>query len=192
MKHIALSALILTFLFTSGNPALGQEEGQENRTGNTAPNKGFDPNRLFTGGNFGMGFGSIVFIIASPVIGYKVTDRYHVGIGATYIYYRQKLEYSGYILRTSYYGGRLFNRYFVLENLFAHLEYELLNIEYFTQFSPPKTTRRSVGSFLVGGGYAQPISRNSSWNIMVLYNLNENLFSYYPNPMVRFGITLGF
>ena len=36
--------------------------------------KGFDPSRLFFGGNFGLTFGNFTFINVSPVVGYRITQ----------------------------------------------------------------------------------------------------------------------
>ena len=38
--------------------------------------KGFDPQRLFFGGNFGLTFGNFTFINVSPVVGYRLTDKF--------------------------------------------------------------------------------------------------------------------
>ncbi|MGB0431095.1 MAG: hypothetical protein ACPGLV_11525, partial [Bacteroidia bacterium] len=36
---------------------------------------GFDKRKLFTGGGFGLSFGSTTYIECSPTLGYKVTER---------------------------------------------------------------------------------------------------------------------
>lgn len=167
----------------------------ENISAQNAPSekKGFSKDRIFTGGSFGLWFGNQTFIDISPLVGYKVTDQYVVGIGVTYIYYREKyydILGDEHIFSTSHYGGRIFNRYYITEYLFAHGEYEALSIEYFNPF-PDIVERRWIGSVLLGGGYAQQMGMNSYWSILVLYNFNETLFYPYPNPIIRIGVGFG-
>ena len=41
--------------------------------------------RIFYGGNLGLQFGTITFIDASPLIGYRLTDKLSLGTGISYI-----------------------------------------------------------------------------------------------------------
>ena len=155
--------------------------------------RGFDPNRLFTGGGLGLQFGTVTLIDVSPHIGYYLTDALALGLGGTYQYYRYKDRYYEY--STDIYGGRLFARYYLFENLFLHGEYEYLSYEaalvdpfsYFTG----DTKRVGIDSYLVGGGYRQPLGANSYVNLLVLWNLNETLYTPYDNPIIRMGVDLG-
>jgi hypothetical protein len=143
--------------------------------------------RVFVGGNVGFQFGTVTFAEVSPLIGYRFTDKISAGIGATYQYYRYKDP--TYQLETNVYGGRVFGRYFFTDYLFAHAEYEYLNLETYN-FYPTK--RLWVESFLVGGGYFQRISdSNSGIYIMLLYNLTESIYTPYSNPIIRIGVNLG-
>ncbi|MBK9045856.1 MAG: hypothetical protein IPL74_03855 [Bacteroidetes bacterium] len=45
---------------------------------------------------------------------------------------------------------------------------------------------------LVGGGYAQEIGANASLVLMLLWNLTEEQYSPYQNPIIRIGINAGF
>jgi hypothetical protein len=143
--------------------------------------------RVFVGGNIGFQFGTVTFAEVSPLIGYRFTDKISAGIGATYQYYKYKDP--TYQLETNVYGGRVFARYFFTDYLFAHAEYEHLNLEAYN--SRPKK-RVDVESLLVGGGYFQRISdSNSGIYIMLLYNLTESIYTPYSNPIVRIGVNLG-
>jgi hypothetical protein len=172
-----LSLLITTF----SSPALAQDE----------PKTPFK-DRIFFGGNLGLQFGNLTYIDVSPLVGYKITDKLHAGIGATYIYYKYKDAYLKY--ETSIYGGRVFGRYYIMDNLFTHAEYEMLNLEV------PETVtggnyelvRDNISSVLVGGGYAQEIGANASLVLMLLWNLTEEQYSPYQNPIIRIGINAGF
>lgn len=137
--------------------------------------------RIFFGGNIGLQIGTITFLDLSPLVGYKITDDFWAGIGGTYQYYRYKsgiTEYSDNV-----YGGRVFARYFVLDNVFVHAEYEKLNIpSYFTL-----AKRINVESLFVGGGLRQALSDNLFLDLTILWNLNESPYSPYSNPVIRGG-----
>ena len=176
-----LSALLIS------DPASAQQE----------PGKSF-ADRLFFGGNLGLQFGNTTYIDVSPLVGYKVTEKFHAGIGATYIYESSKIRFTNSsIMRfeTSHYGGRLFGRYYVWENLFAHAEYEYLNLgwpDYNSTSNKIEIQRENINSIFIGGGYAQPIGSNVAFLIMALWNVNEGVNSPYVNPLFRFGIVAGF
>jgi hypothetical protein len=70
------------------------------------------------------------------------------------------------------------------------VEGEVLNLEvpnYFLQ----RYVRTNVFGLYVGGGYRQPLGENSSLNILLLYNLNQDRNSPYQNPIVRIGFGFG-
>ncbi len=158
--------------------------------------------RLVYGGSFGLAFGSQTLIDLSPTIGYRLTDQFTIGSGISYKYNQIKdytldpntnrwYDYSSNII-----GGSLWARYHIIENFFAHAELEQLQIHYnYTSVNgtEPSKTSNNVGvtSVLVGGGYRQPLGNRVSFNIMLLYNLNETDFSPYQNPIIRAGISIG-
>lgn len=150
--------------------------------------------RLFFGGNLGLQFGSSTYIDISPLIGYQITEKLSAGVGATYIYYniKKSVYYGDY--ETSIYGGRVFGRYSFMENLFAHAETELLNMEVpeiIIGTNNYKLIRDNVVSVLAGGGYAQPIGDRSALLMMLLWNFTENQYSPYENPIFRIGFNVG-
>ena len=172
------------------------------------PEEGFSWDRVIVGGNFGLLFGNTTVVDISPLIGYKITERFIAGVGGTYIYFGLKFKEGDrvyidgiltnlkedYTFSATHYGGRVFTRYFILDNIFAHGEYEVLNLEIFKQFSIKESARITIGSVLLGGGYAGEIGANSQWFIMLLYNFNESYYSQflYPNPIIRVGMAFGF
>lgn len=142
-------------------------------------------NRFYTGGNFSLAFGSVTFIDISPLVGYKITEEWHVGTGASYMY----LKYNDYLYGINIYGGRIFTSYYILENLFLHVEEEWLSLG--TDNEESKIDRIDIYSTLVGGGYSQRMGSSSAFNILILYNLNETELSPYPNPVIRMGFVAG-
>ncbi len=142
--------------------------------------------KFYTGGNLGVQFGTVTFIDISPLIGYKITDRISAGVGATYQYYQY--HDKSYDLKTNVYGGRVFGRYFFTDNIFAHAEYEYLNLEAF-DFYPRR--RVDVGSLMAGGGYVQHFGEHSGIVAMILYNFTESVYTPYQNPIIRIGVNFG-
>jgi hypothetical protein len=146
---------------------------------------------VYFGGNFGLQFGNQTLIDINPLMGYRLTDKLSVGASITYIYYKVTDPYH---LSPSYstdiYGGSIFTRYFLFENLFAHVEGELLNLEVPNLFLN-RYVRTDVFGFYVGGGYRQAMGERSSLNILLLYNLNEDRNSPYQNPIIRVGFGFG-
>ena len=154
--------------------------------------------RHFFGGNFGLQFGSITNIEVSPIAGYRIFPWLSVAAGPKYQLYGE--NYAGFKFNTHIYGGRTFVRIMVIGDidefiplgfhggLFAHVEYEALNLErqYFDLSG--SEGRFWLHSVLAGGGLSQPISERASVNIMILWNLNETANSLYNNPIIKFGI----
>jgi hypothetical protein len=173
-------------------------QNDNRRTGNTESNSWRDRVRL--GGNFGLQFGNITFIDVSPLVLYQVTDRTQFGVGITYQYVRfnNVRTFGGGTLSSSgnsIYGGRTFMRYFLFPGIFAQGEYEMLSTRYYDYSSlTPELKRALVPAGFVGGGYSQPISGRSAFNITVLYNLLYEQYraqSIYASPLViRAGVTL--
>lgn len=177
-----VAALVLLMLGASLSDAFGQREiyPEEN-----PPLK----DRMYYGGNLSLQFGTVTFIEASPLAGVMITERYSAGLGATYQYFNdRRFRYSSNV-----YGGRIFNRYNVFPRIFAHAEYETLNVEVATQI--PNTneivlTRDWVPGFMVGAGYFSPLGSRGGMNFMLLYNLtHDNRRSPYREPYV---IRVGF
>lgn len=144
--------------------------------------------KVYVGGNVGFQFGTVTFAEISPLIGYQFTPKITAGVGITYQYYRYKDR--TFELKTNVYGARVFGRYFFTDFLFAHAEYEYLNLEAFDFY--PLRRRVDVESILVGGGYLQRFGNgNSGIFVMLLYNLTESAYTPYTNPIIRIGVNVG-
>ena len=143
--------------------------------------------RLFFGGGLGLQFGSMTLIEISPLVGYKVTPKLSIGVSPTYKYYHYNAYYGS--TSTNVFGGSIFSRYSIFENVFAHVEYETL----FYNIQEPgyPTARLQFNSFFVGGGYNQRIGGNSAMYFLVLWNLNDTPDSPYINPVIRVGFSVG-
>lgn len=179
-------SLILLVLFTISffNPIKGQERANNLEK---SDQKLFDDfkNRIFFGGNVGAQFGNYTFVDFSPLVGYRISDKLSVGVGITYNYLRFRYGKTEY--KTDIYGGRVFGRYFVWENLFLHGEYEVLNGAW------DYTNKRfNIENILGGAGYRQMVTDRAAMTLLVLWNFSQNNYSPYSNPIIRGGFTFGF
>jgi long-subunit fatty acid transport protein len=183
--------LILIFFFTSSIINAQQTPN--------ALNNGFSKERFIFGGNVGAQFGSSTQVNLSPIIGYRITEKLSAGIGVNYLYY--KFKYLGYNNQTfteknHIYGGNVWAQYLIIPQAFLHAEYGVLNI------GIPKlgangayngdTQRYNVNTCLVGGGYYQRISDNAGVQFSILWDLIEDQYSPYNNPIIRIGFAAGF
>ena len=148
--------------------------------------------RLVLGGNAGFNVNNGIMVIeAAPLVGYRVTDRFTAGTQISYTYYRFKTSPSN-VFTTSFYSGSVFTRYFPLDQLFLHQEFERLNLEYWDNTGmPPGYTRGWISRWLVGAGYRQPIGERSALMFMVLWDVIDDDLSPYTNPIIRGGLVFG-
>jgi hypothetical protein len=144
--------------------------------------------RLYYGGNFGMSFGTITFIDVSPLVGAMITTKLSGGVGATYQYFNDKRFVGG---ESSLYGGRVFGRYNVFPNFFAHTEYEMVNFDLYNMVSE-SFQREWVPGFFLGAGYFAPFGNRGGANFTFLYNLMfDNQRSPYNEPyVIRIGFVM--
>ncbi|MBC7426120.1 MAG: hypothetical protein H7321_06255 [Bacteroidia bacterium] len=133
--------------------------------------------RLSYGGYGGLVIGTVTNISVAPTIGYKLTTKNTLGIGANYVYYSDRRYTPTY--STSIYGGNLFDRQFVTDQIFLHVEHQVLNYE-------DGTGHRGWNSYtLAGGGYAP----SQGVYIAILYIVDQPAQGIYgPVPLIiRFG-----
>ncbi len=180
MKKISLAFISVLFAIT----VFGQFQPAEptNRISNDKKTPFRD--RLFFGGGLGLQFGDITIIDVSPLIGVNITDALRGGIGFTYWYFedsRPGIEFNTTIL-----GGRSFAQHDIYESVFAHLEVEMLNGEFALQ-----TEAITITSIFIGGGYRAMIGGRSFFNALLLYNINDSVYSPYQNPVIRVGFGFG-
>jgi hypothetical protein len=144
------------------------------------------------GGYLGAQFGNVTYIEISPLASYRVTDKFHAGLGLTYSYYKDNTYIPAY--SSSAYGGSIFARYFIWRDLFVHAEYAPLYITNFIYYPPALPDEGKAPwahDVLIGGGYRQWIGDRASINLMVLWNVNESIYSPYSNPIIRIGFGVG-
>jgi hypothetical protein len=167
----------------------------------TTAHKGFDPQKLFIGGNLGLSFGDITYLNLSPTIGYRFSSLLAAGIqiNAQYESVRYTDQYNRLYKKERYgvLGAGIFGRVYPITQLFVHVQPEMNfiigKVRYYDGSTAEQKYHDRVPSFLAGGGYEQPVGRgNSAFTIMVLYDVLQRDDSPYGNkPIFRAGVNLG-
>ncbi len=146
--------------------------------------------RLYTGGSFGLTFGTYTNVMISPLLGLMVSDRFYTGVGLEYNYTKDK-RYTP-ALSYNQYGGRIYGQYNFLPNFFTHIEFNGLSFESYT--TTLSKTRQFVPFVYVGGGYQQMLSSRSFMSMRVLFDVLQDKNSPYkpwePIFSVGFGVRL--
>ena len=142
--------------------------------------------RISFGGNFGLGFGSITYVNLSPRIGYKFTEEFTGGLGYIYQYISYDKSVYGFPFQSTTYGGSVFGRYRFLETFFATAEFQSLNLPKF-DLDLNQRGRIDIPVLFVGGGYLQAIGEKSYISFSVLYDIIDNRYSPYQNPVIQIG-----
>jgi len=188
---IAFATLSLT-LFSQVEESVqpgGQKKGKE---------KPPFSQRLIFGGDIGLSFGTITYIKIAPIVGYRITDRLSAGLGPIYIY--EKYKY--YNLESSTYGGKVVTSFTVLKgrdnggvfplgNIVFYAENEVVNVE--PLYYDPYTVyyffgeRVWIDNLLLGGGLSQSLGGRFGISIYILWDVTQNEFSPYSNPILKFG-----
>lgn len=144
--------------------------------------------RMYTGGSFGLQFGTFTNISLLPILGYRLTDKFNVGVGGVYHFSKfRSLSYSSY-------GARAFTQLELFNigegAILGHAEVEFLNTKY--EASGDLFTT-NITLPLVGIGYRQRINEKASVDMLLLYNVNDKVNGNpYNNPVFRVGFNIPF
>ena len=181
MKRIGLLLIVFWSISYAGyGQYLPEDEDEEYPKDEKS---GFDPERMYFGGGLGLQFGNLTLVDISPLTGYWITDRFTAGVGGQYMYYQ--IRSAGF--STEIYGARVFSRFLVTDQIFAHAEFETLN----GQWHPVRDERFNIHHPLVGGGYMTRFGGSGFAAFMVLWNLNDSQYSPYANPVLRINFGFG-
>ena len=142
--------------------------------------------RLFFGGSLGASFGQYTYVELSPVVGYRVTEKLHAGVGITYMYYNDK--YWHY--EESVYGGNVFARYFFMESVFGIVQGGALRGNGINEMG--QIEKMTIPNLWLGVGYAQRLGGNGALMFSLLYDIIDDRNSFYQNPLIQIGFGFGF
>jgi len=197
IKNKQMKKLFLLLLIAAGfYPSV---RAQNN---NASERKGFQKDRLFTGGSISVSFTDNSFLIGgNPEFGYSLTSWADLGVVANYNYtsYRDYYYYNDK-LRQTIYGGGLFTRLFPVRFLFAQaqIEHNWIRLKYMPNNGGINEKYRLSGnSVLIGGGYTtgrDPNGGSVYGYLSVLFDVLKETNSPYTDntnrtiPIVRAGI----
>jgi hypothetical protein len=146
--------------------------------------------RIFYGGNLGLNFGTTTIISLNPTIGYRLTNRLSTGLGGYYIFMDSKTYNTSY----SFYGYSLFASYNIFKGIGDYIpfaseytsillygEYNIMNIKDFS----PVTNNMYQENPMIGIAFQTQYSKRAYLVFKILYNLNESLYSIFPNPVIK-------
>jgi hypothetical protein len=159
--------------------------------------------RFFVGGSIGLQFGSITNIEVAPMGGLNLLPRWNTGLSFVYNYINNTL-FNNY--KTSILGGRTFTEVVILnnigkyipinliDNIYLHGEYEILRYEgdYYNLLSGNSSNQHFVESINAGAGFGVPMGGNNTLKVSFLYNVTENEYYPYANPMIRLDLSIYF
>lgn len=196
MKAVLIVMLVFCYCFT-----IAQEDVNYVSEDEIKPAFSFK-DKLFTGGNFGFNISNgLLYIEVSPLLGYKINDKFSAGVLGKYVYLGPTNSNSPF-RSFKYYGGGVFSRYKITPSIIATAEYELLNVENLNPNSGSFGERTLSNVLLLGAGYNNSISNNINLQIYLLYDVIDDPNSPYrfnylfgPNgiPIVyRIGFSIGF
>jgi len=161
------------------------------------PDRKFDPNNLSVGGFFGASFGNVVYVDVSPVVAYRFHKRFALGAGFIYQYLNYKDLYQPPwqdLNKTNIFGGRIFPRVFVWEELFVQIEYMPLNAEVESRDvngNIDGEIRETFHNAFAGAGYNIPIGDRAYFTILASINITTNLLYPTRQPALSFGFGIG-
>ncbi len=157
-------------------------------TQDTNLSKNPSESKTYYGGELGLSFGDYFQISIVPMIGYKVTPKFHIGGKIGYSYVNDK-RYDTAITSHNY-GASIFSRYLFLPQLYAHAEFAYYSYKYQTERI--ETERKWVPFTLVGFGYIQAVGQNSSLFVEVLWDVLQDENSPFSSSDARVKIGFGF
>lgn len=190
MTFFRITILGMAILFSSAVFAQYENTSGENSQEKKSQKIG-KQNKWFAGGMLGGGFsGNNSYLEISPIVGYQITPVFDVGTRATYIYRAYRYFQGGPKYNSHIYGASVFGRYRFLKYLIAHLEYAGLSNHWYDYYG--NSNRRWINSLFVGGGLYQKMGERGFATITILYDVFEDPYSPYNNPLIRIGFGVGF
>lgn len=165
------------------------------------PKKGFDKDKLFIGGNFGLSFGDYTLINVSPQLGYRFNKWLAAGAGPNFIYsstlYRYEPSIDNYRTNYGVAGLNIFGRVYPIEYIFLQLQpeanYTWGKIKFYDGTPSIKLPGQIVPSLLGGVGGVIPIEDNGALIILIQYDLLQRVRSPYgTRAFYGLGYNIGF
>jgi hypothetical protein len=158
--------------------------------------KGFQKEKLFFGGNFGLTFGDYTLINLSPQVGYRFNQYFAAGMGvnAQYVSIKERDFYGNDYRKVSQgvAGLNVFGRVYPFRQVMLQVQPEGNYIFGKQTFYNPreeyKIDTEIVPSLLVGGGLVLGGQGRGEFIISLMYDLLQRQNSPYGSrPFINFG-----
>lgn len=146
--------------------------------------------KVYYGGYANFSFGEYTLIGIEPLIAFKLFPKFSVGGKLSYEYVKDKRYETNH--ESSNYGISVFARRRFFKRLYAHIEFSEMNYKLYD--SQGNSNREWIPFLYLGGGVSLPISKRTSVNAEVLWDLIQNEDSPYKTvqPFFNVGIGVGF
>lgn len=179
--------LFLVFVVISGSFAQESDKDKEK----SKPMTKQEPSKVYYGGQLGLSFGSYFRLAIIPMVGYKVSPRFHIGGTIGYSYTKDS-RYENATVTSHNFGGSVFTRYLIVGGLYGHAEFAYWSYKYQTENL--EGDRTWVPFLLVGGGYILPVSPSTALFVEVLWDVLRDENSPYSgsDPFISIGVGVGF
>ena len=146
--------------------------------------------KAFYGGTLGFNFGNYFRISVEPLVGYKLSPKFSVGVKFRYEYindarYNTDVTYHNY-------GGSIFGRYRPIPQIYFHAEPAYMSYQF--SVSSYESEREWVPFIFLGGGYVQRVGKNTFLYAEVLFDVLRDNKSPYNDwePFISLGVSVGF
>ena len=183
IRSMNISRILFVFIVFLGTSMTLQGQSEPPKV-----KKPFKERLVFGGGATVNFYNGQTILGLSPIVGYKVTQRYIAGLGLSYLYI------SADQYRANNYAASVFNRFSVIEEIFLHAEFEYgtsrITID---RLNGEEKFSVEYPALLVGGGYRQSGGGNIGISFTVLYDILQDRNSPYQQGLIyRGGIFVGF
>jgi hypothetical protein len=190
------NAFFTLVLFLSCFISSAQDQPEEEK-------KGFQKEKIFVGGNFGLAFGDYTLINISPQVGYRFSNLFAAGLGinAQYISVKDYYTNGQTFSKTSegVTGLNIFGRIYPVDEIMIQIQpeanYRFGNIKFYDAggnlVQKTKADAVIVPSLLIGGGAVIPSGRGA-FIASVFYDILQDKNSPYgARPIYNFGFNIG-
>ncbi|MBA2745685.1 MAG: hypothetical protein H0U44_05620 [Flavisolibacter sp.] len=161
--------------------------------------KGFNKEKMFFGGNFGLSFGDLTLINVSPQVGYRFNQTLAAGIGINGQFVSLKRRYADGqpYSKTSQgvIGLNVFGRVYPIQQIMLQVQPEANYIFGKQLFYGPTNEEYQmdaaiIPSVLIGAGVVIPAGRGSFIAAMFYDVLQDSRAPYGSRPFMNFGYNI--
>lgn len=190
-------SLLIILVLLNSHFLFAQEQEEEEQK------KGFQKEKVFVGGNFGLSFGNYTLVNVSPQVGYRFNNYLAAGLGMNfqYVSLKEKDVYNDPYRKTSQgvVGLNVFGRVYPIRQFMLQVQPEVNYLfgkeKYYERSYQPaqeyNLNTEIVPSLLAGGGLVLPSGRGAMI-ISVFYDVLQNESSPYGNkPILNFTFNVG-